>query len=391
MKQRTRFGSRERISRDAAELQRLATALADSGSQIEDLFLEKKLSELIIRLLQSGAEDDLNTTFDLLFETNPRAHEELAEAVESCVEATRMTVGEKKFDILLFAAPILAWSRFSIPSGKLPKHSLEALSVQLGAHVFGKTARIALSDYLFSPDQLPRSYCDTFRLTEEFGTAALSGKNVHFDASSLPETSPFLSDVRYLLGAIALPEGHAPFRWNESDGSKETALKEWTRQASPSLEPLLTGCAWQALLANAYHSACRDADRESRPYSLKASIAFLQVSLGLMPADIKAVIGPFHDQRLEEYRIALGPRQQEEVFHGIVWPLLGPEDESSEIIEQIETLLQELGVKDIAVLDHQFPMEYCDDCGAPMYPNVSSELVHAQMPEIAANHSQVLH
>ena len=391
MKQRTRFGSRERISRDAAELQRLAINLSDSGSKVEDRFLEAKFNQLVERLLQNGAEDDLNTAFDLLFETNLRAHEELADVVEACVETAHMTANGKEFDILLFAAPLLAWSRFSIPSGKLSSTSLEALNVQLGAHVFGKTARVALADYLFSPDQLPRSYCDTFRLTQELGTAALSGKNMRIDAGALPETSPFLSDVRYLVGAIAVPQGNAPFRWNEPDGSKDIALKEWIRQGSPNLEPLLTGCAWQVLLADAYHTACRNADRESRPYSLKASIAFLQVFLGLMPADIKAVVGPFYDQRLEEYRIALGPRQQEDVFHGVVWPLLGAEDENTEVIEQIEALLQEHGVKDVAFLDHHFPMEYCDDCGAPMYPNANGELVHAEMPEEAGNHSQVLH
>ncbi|OQA33241.1 MAG: hypothetical protein BWY57_01357 [Betaproteobacteria bacterium ADurb.Bin341] len=388
---RTRFGSRERISRDAAELQRLAIALSESGSKLEDGFLEAQLGSLVEKMLQNGAEDDLNTAFDHLFETNLRAHEELADMVETCVESTRLSANGKDFDILLFASPLLAWSRFSIPSGKLPTSAMEALNVQLGAHMFGKGAKVALADYLFSPDQLPRSYCDTWRLTNELGAAALSGKNMRVDASLMPETNPFLSDVRYLVGAIAIVPGHPPFRWNEADGSKETALKEWIRQGSPNLDPLLAGCAWQALLTDAYHTACRTADRESRPYSLKASIAFLQVLLGLMPADIRAVVGPFHDQKLEEYRIGLGPRNKEDVFHGIVWPLLGPEDENTETSEQIESLLHECGVKDILLLDHHFPMEYCDDCGAPLYPDANGELVHAEMPEQTSNHSQVLH
>lgn len=388
---RTRFGSRERISRDAAELQRFAIALSESGSKLEDNFLEAQFNKLIEKLLQSSAEDDLNTAFDHLFETNLRAHEELASAVEACVESTRLSSNGKDFDVLLFASPLLAWSRFSIPSGKLPANALEALNVQLGAHVFSKNARVALADYLFSPDQLPRSYCDTWRLTRELGVAALSGRNMRIDASVLPETSPFLSDVRYLVGAIAVPQGNPPFRWNEPDGGKENALKEWVRQGSPNLEPMLAGCAWQALLSDAYHTACRTADRESRPYSLKASVAFLQIMLSLMPADLKAVVGPFYDQRLEEYRIAIGPRDKEDVFHGVVWPLLGPEDENSEVSEEIQNLLRECGVKDILFLDHHFPMEYCDDCGAPLYPDVNGELVHAEMPEQAGGNSQVLH
>jgi acetylornithine/succinyldiaminopimelate/putrescine aminotransferase len=126
----------------------------------------------------------------------------------------------------------------------------------------------------------------------------------------MPETNRFLSDVRYLVGAIAVPRGKPLFRWNEKDGNKEAALKEWIKQGSPNLEPLLTGCAWQPLLPDAYHAGCRNADRLSRPYSLKASVAFLQTMLGLMPADIRAVVGPCYDSRMEEYRVGLGPKRQ---------------------------------------------------------------------------------
>jgi hypothetical protein len=388
---RTRFGSRDRISRDAAELQRLATGLSESGGQLEDAFWQGQLTALVDKLLQDGAEDDINAALDRLFETNPRAHDELADMTEARAETTLLVHGGKEHDILLFAAPVLAWSRFSIPSCPLPASTLEALSVQLGAHIFGHGARIALADFFFSPDQLPRSFCDTWLLLRELGVAALSGKHLNIDSADLPETNRFLSDVRYLVGAIALPRGVAPFRWNEADGSKETALKEWIRQGSPNLESVLTGCAWQPLLPDAYHSACRMADRDSRPYSIKASVAFLQTALGLMPADIKAVVGPFYDRRMEEYRVGLGPRDKDATYHGVVWPLLGAEDEATDAAGEVEAVLRECGVKDVLFLDHHFPMEFCDDCGAPMYPDKGGELVHAEMPEQPAQNSQVLH
>ena len=40
---RTRFGSRDRLSREAAELQRLATGLSESGGKLEDSFWESQL------------------------------------------------------------------------------------------------------------------------------------------------------------------------------------------------------------------------------------------------------------------------------------------------------------------------------------------------------------
>lgn len=388
---RPRFGSRDRLSRDAAELQRLATGLSDSGGKLEDSYWEAQLAETVDGLLKNGGEDDINTALDRLFEANPRAHDELADMVESRAETLRIEVQGQPFDILLFAAPVLAWSRFSIPAGSLPKSTLQTLGVHLGAHVFGADARLALADYLFSPDQLPRSFCDTWQLTRELGEAALAGKPLNIDASAMAETNRFLSDVRYLIGAVALPAGSALFRWNEKDGNKDVALKEWIKQGSPSLEPLLTGCAWQPLLPDAYHAACRNADRLSRPYSLKASVAFLQTTLSLMPADIRAVVGPCYDRRMEEYRIGLGPKGSEQVFHGLVWPLLGNEDEATDAIAEIESTLREAGVQEVLFLDHHFPMEFCDDCGAPLFPNADAELVHAEMPEQPQTGSQVLH
>lgn len=388
---RTRTSARDRLSRDSAELQRLATGLSESGGKLEDAFWETQLADTVDGLLKNGGEDDINMALDRLFEANPRAHDELADMVESRAETCRLTRGDEAFDILLFAAPILAWSRFSIPACPLPKSNLQTLSVQLGAHVFSGQARLALADFLFSPDQMPRSFCDTRELTRELGKAALAGEHLLVDSQHMAETNRFLSDVRYLIGAVAVPVGAPVFRWNEKDGNKETALREWIKQGTPSLEPLLTGCAWQAQLADSYHAACRNSDRESRPYSVKASIAFLQTTLGLMPDAIRAVIGPCYDRRLEEYRVGLGPTEGNAVFHGIVWPLLGGDDENADIASEIENALLETGVKDIRFLDHHFPMEFCDDCGAPLFPNLDGELVHAEMPEQASTGSQVLH
>ncbi|HXE41262.1 MAG TPA: DUF2863 family protein, partial [Azonexus sp.] len=168
---RTRFGSRDRLSRDAAELQRLATGLSESGGKLEDGYWETQLSEVVDSLLKNGAEDDINTALDRLFEANPRAHDELADMVESRAETNHMAAGGKEYDIQLFAAPVLAWSRFSIPACALPKSTIEALTVHLGAHVFGGDTRVALADFLFSPDQLPRSFCDTWQMTQALGKA----------------------------------------------------------------------------------------------------------------------------------------------------------------------------------------------------------------------------
>ena len=389
---RNRFSSRKRISADATELSRLAIGLAESGSKLEDLFWQNRLADLICRLFRDGSEDDLTAALDRLFDTHPMAHDDLADTIESHAESCLMSDKGQEFDVLLFAAPVLTWSRFSIPAATIPKGILQTLKVQLGAHVFSAGARLALADYLYSPDQLPHSFVDTWQLTRKLGAAALAGNDFSVDSSAMPETNRFLSDTRYLVGALAVARGMPLFRWNEADKStRETSLKEWIRQGGSVLEPLLTGCASQLLLADAYHAACRAADSASRPYSLNASVAFLQATLGLAVEGLRAVVGGFHDKRLEEYRIGFGPSDGELIYHGVVWPLLGVEDEATDVAGEIEAVLRKAGLSEVIVLDQQFPYEFCDDCGAPLYPNSEGDTVHAEMPEQDNGSSQTLH
>ncbi|MEY2632720.1 MAG: hypothetical protein RIR00_1374 [Pseudomonadota bacterium] len=379
---RSRSGNRERISRDSAELERLALGLSQSGGRLEDNFWEAALSHLVDQLLQHGGEDEINTTLDRLFEAQPRAHDELADMVEALSEACTLPgPSGEPYLIQLFACPFLAWSRFTIPTQALPEATVQTLAVQLGAHVFAADVKVALSDLLWSPDQLPQSFCDTASLTRELGQAALNGQHMRINTEGMPPTNRFLSDSRYVVGAFAVRPGQPLFRWNENDGNRESAQRAWVRQGGPLLEPLLTGCAFQPLLPDAYYAACRQSDRASRPYSIQASVSFLQTTLGLEPESLRAVVGTFHDKQLEEFRISFGPRQSEGIYHGVVWPLLGNEDENADILGEIDTALRAAGIKDIVQLDHRFPMEFCDDCGAPMYPDKEGELVHAEMPD----------
>ena len=131
-------------------------------------------------------------------------------------------------------------------------------------------------------------------------------------------------------------------------------------------------------------AASRQADRASRPYSIRASVAFLSSTLNVAPTGIRAVIAPFHERQLEEYRIGFTTLNSNKVVHGVVWPLLGIEDDSPEVTQQIEQALRECGVTSILQLDQRFPLEYCDDCGVPLYPSPEGEAVHAELPEDSA-------
>ena len=378
---RSRFARRGALNRDAEQVARLAAGLAASASRIEDDFWERRLAEAVDRLLRTGNEDTINVALDHLFGANGRAYDALADLIESRAEGGVLGAGAGEFDVVMFAVPLLAWSRFTIPSGLLPAGTLAAARTQLQAHVMAAGTRLALADFLYSPDQLPRGFVETWRLANQLAKAAADGKDARIDPRQLPETTHFISDSRYLIGAVAAPRGQALFRWQEEDGSRDQAATQWAAQGGSALQPLFTGCALEPLLPDAYHAACRNADQGLRVYSLRAAVAFLQTVLNAKPQQLRAVIAPFHEERLEEYRVGFTFADSNEVVHGVVWPLLGAEDESTDCAGQIEAVLEEAGIGSVLVLEQRFPLEFCDDCGMPMYPTPEGETSHAELPE----------
>lgn len=377
---RSRHPRRTRQTPDSDLLARLATGLSQSSNRIEDAWWETRLAAHVDRLLANRNEDALIAVLDQLHGSGSRAYDELADMVESCAECRR-GAGPDGLDVVMFAAPVQAWSRFQIPAGTIPATQLDTLRVQLRAHLLAADTRLALADVLFSPDQLPQNYVDTSQLTERLAKSAIHERNLKIDVDQLAETLSFLSDTRYLIGAVAAPRDKPLFRWQEADGDGAEAFRQWAIQGGDALRPLLPACALEFMPVLAFHAAVREADRASRPWSLRSAVAFLQTVLNQPAAELRAVVAPFHDHQLEEYRIGFTLRGTSEVLHGVVWPLLDQEDEHHDIPGQIESTLREVGLSTVLLLDQRFPLEFCDDCGAPLYPNPEGEPVHAELPE----------
>lgn len=382
---RRRLHAHPRINRDAERLLWLASGLAESGSRVEDAYWETELRPLVTRLLQEGGDEAITQALDRLYETNSRAYDELADFVESQAESRLLDTPEGPRLALLIAMPVLAWSRYLIPTRNLSPQQCRDLKVQLGAHVLAASGRLAVADYLFSPDQLPRGYAETRAFAEGLWQAAAEGRDLAVDASRLAESGQYISDVRYLLAAVLVAPGEPVFRWNEMDGSRDGARQQWAGQGGAVVAALMTGCASELLLPDAYFAAWRRADREGRPHSLRAAVAYLQATLDVPAAKLRAVVAPAYDRRLEEWRIGFGLADAAEVVHGVVWSLLGAEDEASDMGAEIEQILKEAGVGQVVVLEQRFPLEYCEDCGAPLFPNAEGDVVHAEMPEPAGD------
>ncbi len=391
MIKRPRASRRSRHTAEAEELIWMANSLADSCNMAEDRFWQDSLVRLVNEILAAGEEDTLNTALDALAKADTQAWNELADVVESCCEIRTFLQDGKEWQSILIAAPVLSWSRYAIPSGPLGRELTQQMRVHLGAHVLASDVKVALVDYLFSPDQLPQGYCNTTQLTDALGELAIGNGTLTLDPKQLPETKQFLSDTRYVLAVAAAPKDQPLFRWQEEDGDRAEAEAQWRKQGGSALQPLFAGCAFEPLLPLAYFAAWREADRASRAYSVRATVSFLQLSLNIEPRQITVAIAPCHSRRLEEYRVGFMLRDGTDVVHGVVWPLLDGEDEQTDCVGEIEAVLRECGVTEIIVHEHEFPMDYCDDCGAPLYPNSEGELLHTETPEEVPEQSRHLH
>ena len=143
------------------------------------------------------------------------------------------------------------------------------------------------------------------------------------------------------------------------------------------------------LLPDAFYVSVRESDRRVRPYTVRASAVFLEGALEVDAAQLRAVVAGVGEEIVDEYRIGFAVKGNDAVVHGVVWPLYGHEDTPAETpsgseataIDAISALLKEVGITDIHTLpDNHFP-EFCDDCGAPLFPDANGDFVHATLPE----------
>ncbi|MCD0505113.1 DUF2863 family protein [Bordetella petrii] len=390
---RARSPSSPRLSRDAARLAALAQSLNRSGSRIEDLYWESLLAEAIPKLLRGGQDAPLEAALDHLAQRDPGGYEVLIEQAETLSESMQIEKNGQRYDVLLVVAPVVAWTRYAIPTGPIAAPAQQALLAQLHGHVLAEGARAALMPWLVSIDQMPRTFSETWQWLQRLGSQALGAETAKPALNDDAETANMLADTRYVVAAVAVPERAPVFRWQEQPGddthSRDACLAKWVEQAQPTLAGLLPGCGIECLLPDAYYVSNREADRRVRPLSLRAAVNWLEGAVNLAPSELRAVVAGCGDVRIDEYRVGFTARNSNDVYYGCVWPLYGREEDQPaeedlpDTVDEIASLLKEYGVQDVRRIPGLLPPEYCEDCGAPHFPNPLGELVHAELPEDA--------
>lgn len=385
--------STSRLSREAQRLVILTQALARSGSRLEDIYWENLIGAQLNKLLTGKKNKTIETVLENLLASDLNAYEILVEQAETLSESTTIVHQGTEYDALLFSAPIVAWTRYQLPEGELTAAQSKALAQYLQAHIVADGARMALIPALVNFDQMPQSFQETHIWTQRLGLSALGASAEACQINKPAEPEGMLADARFAVGVIVVPKGQALFRWqmpqDDAIAIRQSCQTAWEQASAEVFTPMFTGCHIEYLQPDAYYMNSREADRRIRPLALKAAITWLQAAAHLPGDDLRAVITGCGDTTIEEYRVGFSTRHSNEVIYGCIWPILSKEEAAADTAEgevidvpdEIAALLKEQGVADVRRLPGVYPAEFCDDCGAPYFPNPLGEMMHPELPE----------
>lgn len=382
-----------RLTRDAKRLVSLGQALSRSGSRLEDIYWEDQLAQLITKMLGGKKSKTLENVLDFLLADDINVYEILVEQAETCSESLVISRGSADHDVLLVSAPIVAWTRYRLPDGKLTAAQSEALKAALAETVAAEGASIAMLPNLITFDQMPQTFQETRLWTQRLGALALGTSTEACPVRDPADTEGMLADARFAVAAIAVPRGEPVFRWQNPDApaveGREQAQQAWAERVQAVVGTLFTGCHMEVLLPDAYYTTNREADRRIRPMALRAAVTWLQTAANLPGSELRAAIAACGTNGVEEFRIGFTPRTSNDVIYGCVWPVLSKEEavidgvESAvvDVPESVAALLKELGVAEVRRLPGIHAAEFCEDCGAPYFPNFLGEMMHPELPD----------
>lgn len=391
----------QKLATDGQRLINLSLAVAQSASRLEDLRWQAQLDALVEKNLEHQYQPLFDIVAEQIFHAHPSAYEVLMETVESMASSGTLIFEGKTYQMLLMVAPILAWSRFEISAGDIPQPVVGTLHALWQEHLLAPDARVRVLPTLYAVEQLPKDHCQAYNLLRNTAQSLLK-EQPNIAQQHMPETVPFLADSRYLLAVVVAPVESALFAWQniptpfDSIQAKNDILTRWQAAATPSAMRLLPGCGVELLMPEAFYTACRESDVRIRPISIRSAVFYLTQTFGIDATELDAFVAAFGEEdgtdRVDEYRISFSLKNQSEVIHGLVWPLYQQDDaanaignESDNQLGDIPAILAEAGLLEVKKIPAIFPLEYCDDCDAPLFCNRDGELVHAEMPDDAPN------
>lgn len=354
-----------------------AEAIQETDCDLEDLLHYNVLKELCNRELDRLEDSQIEAALAELKNEEGPAYEALLAVAEECAQ----TKSDTNIVHKLLLIPIMAWSRYEIVFGAVNNEPLRKIA-ELYRDTFSKEIRsVHIANLLFSPNDLPEKLCDVRKLlitlTESETTVV---DTVNFLGT---DHTPEFSDVRYIALAVAenntLPQ--EPF--NRIEHARKHM--RFSMGVKKLIQTTLRGSIFTVNCVSGFFRAWRSSEAAMRVYSLQALISFVR-TMGYGPSEQILTLAYF-DRAVQsqsepniEIRIAVSTRENpDRVIAGIVWPVNDEECESQ--LTLATDILTNQNIRRIRTLDTRFTMEWCEECGAPMYANPKGEIVHIEAAE----------
>lgn len=384
--------TQHRLTGDARKLLSLTQALALSGSRLEDNFWEDRLAALLRKILGGRTNRHVENVLDSLVPDDMAAYEILVELAETHSESTTLAVQGTEYDALLFAAPVLVWTRYQLPLPvALKQEDQQVVAQAVQQHLAADGVQCAVLPQMVSFEQMPQSFQDTARWTQQLAAQALGQRSTLPEPNPMAHTEGMLADARFIVGVLVAPRHQALFKWQTQDDAAQArnqCLERWSEAIAPLATRLYTGCTIDVLQPEAFYVSSREADKRIRPLALKSAALWLQNAAHLGGSELRAAIIGCGENTLEEYRIGFTTRHGNQVIYGCVWPILSKEEAAAasqethpDIPDFIAAHLAEVGITHVKRLGGMVPGEICDDCGAPFFPNSLGEMMHPELPD----------
>lgn len=418
---RLRKKSSLRLSKDAARLILMASNTVRAGCRLENRYWDAQLETLATQLLDVGNDSAIETALDQTYESEPDAHDVLAESVEAAAESCFFDTEGQHYQALLVSVPLIAWSKYPMAAGQLRADGVASIEACMRQYILADNTECAVNPFLYSIDHLPQSFSETRKLLKYLADATINQDILSTKASKIV-TIDMPADTRMLLAVVVAPLGKPIFRWQEEAASADmpTAAKAatkastkasakplakarkatgvtkppasmsrtdclalWVEHAKPDLAKLIPGATLECGLPDAFFRNCRECDRRVRPYMVTSAVDHLETALSTTADQLHAIIAGVGETQVDEYRVAFALKRSGEVVNGMIWPLVSQEDDDANPgpREEIEAILRASKVGKITKLAGVLPPEFCDDCGAPLFYDADAEAVHPHMPD----------
>src|SRR4051812_33209629 len=127
--------SSRRLTADSQRLIAYGEAMLQASSRLEERAWEGLLDGVLHKLLKGNGQDSIDAALEQSYKNRPPVYDVLMETIEANSETIAFEHEGTEWHGLLLAAPILAWTRFSIASGAIHGDMLQTLSAHLYAHV----------------------------------------------------------------------------------------------------------------------------------------------------------------------------------------------------------------------------------------------------------------